>query len=112
MAWWQLMEMPGLARVPVCPTHVLHLTRTRPCSHATPPRDFYKVEIADLAAYTLLPYVVQGGLGALTGIAADRMLASGWSVRTVRVMLQVGDQLGQASTAFLPFCHILHTKAM
>jgi ACS family sodium-dependent inorganic phosphate cotransporter len=33
-------------------------------------KDFYGVEIADLATYTLLPYIVQGGLGAASGVLA------------------------------------------
>ena len=32
--------------------------------------DFYGVEIADLGSYTLLPYIVQGGLGAASGFLA------------------------------------------
>ena len=36
--------------------------------------DYYKIELQDLASFTLLPYVVQGGVGALTGV-----LAGGWS---------------------------------
>jgi hypothetical protein len=31
---------------------------------------FLQIEIADLAAYTLLPYIVQGGLGLLSGVIA------------------------------------------
>ncbi|GFH07027.1 MFS domain-containing protein, partial [Haematococcus lacustris] len=33
-------------------------------------KDFYHIEIADLGAYTLAPYVVQGGLGLVSGILA------------------------------------------
>ncbi len=33
-------------------------------------RDFYGVEIADLATYTLAPYIVQGGLGLVSGVIA------------------------------------------
>jgi len=32
--------------------------------------EYYGVQIADLGSYTLLPYVVQGGLGALSGLLA------------------------------------------
>lgn len=32
--------------------------------------DYYKVELQDLASFTLLPYIVQGGVGALTGFVA------------------------------------------
>jgi hypothetical protein len=35
-------------------------------------KDYYQVEIADLASYTLLPYIVQGGLGAASGVLAGK----------------------------------------
>lgn len=63
--------------------------------------DFYKVELADLGAYTLLPYVVQGGLGAATGVFADRLLQRGFSVRSVRRVLQVVGMLGPAACLLL-----------
>ena len=45
--------------------------------------DFYHVEIADLGAYTLLPYIVQGGLGAASGILAGEMASHGMMVEKV-----------------------------
>lgn len=38
-------------------------------------KDSYGVEVKDLGGYTFLPYVVQGVLGAVTGVAADRLIA-------------------------------------
>lgn len=35
-------------------------------------KDFYHVEIADLASYTLMPYVLQGALGAASGVLAGK----------------------------------------
>ena len=35
--------------------------------------DFYGIQIADLGSYTLLPYIVQGGLGAASGILAGEL---------------------------------------
>eukprot|EP00200_Dunaliella_tertiolecta_P010630 CAMPEP_0202374722 /NCGR_PEP_ID=MMETSP1127-20130417/5492_1 /ASSEMBLY_ACC=CAM_ASM_000462 /TAXON_ID=3047 /ORGANISM="Dunaliella tertiolecta, Strain CCMP1320" /LENGTH=767 /DNA_ID=CAMNT_0048971947 /DNA_START=858 /DNA_END=3162 /DNA_ORIENTATION=+ len=64
-------------------------------------KDFYKVEIADLAAYTLLPYIVQGGLGAASGVLADRLIASGWSIRSVRILLQTVGMIGPAGCLLL-----------
>ncbi|KAF5840808.1 major facilitator superfamily domain-containing protein [Dunaliella salina] len=64
-------------------------------------KDYYKVEIADLAAYTLLPYIVQGGLGAASGVLADRLIASGWSIRSVRILLQTVGMIGPAGCLLL-----------
>ncbi len=33
-------------------------------------QDFYHIEIKDLAGYTLLPYIVQGALGLVSGVLA------------------------------------------
>lgn len=63
------------------------------CAHI---RTRTQVELADLGSYTLLPYIVQGGLGVATGFFADRLLRGGWSVRTVRRSLQVVGMLGPA----------------
>lgn len=63
--------------------------------------DFYQVELSDLATYTLVPYVVQGGFGAASGFLADYMISSGWSVRQVRVGLQVLGMLGPATCLLL-----------
>jgi ACS family sodium-dependent inorganic phosphate cotransporter len=32
--------------------------------------NFYKVQLSELGSYTLLPYIVQGGLGVVSGIIA------------------------------------------
>jgi ACS family sodium-dependent inorganic phosphate cotransporter len=78
----------------------------------------YGVAVADLGGYTLLPYVLQGGLGLASGYLADRLIDS-WSrenegesdggkaaaaverrakaVRRVRVSLQLGGMLGPAA---------------
>ena len=55
------------------------------------------MEIAQLANFTLLPYLVQGGVGAASGLLADRLLARGWGVRRVRRVLQTAGMLGPAA---------------
>ena len=37
--------------------------------------DYYGVQIADLGSYTLLPYIVQGGLGAASGVLAGEIIS-------------------------------------
>lgn len=59
-------------------------------------KDYYHIEIADLAAYTLAPYLVQGGLGLMSGVIADKMIASGWSIKSVRIILQTVGMIGPA----------------
>eukprot|EP00798_Chlamydomonas_sp_ICE-L_P009629 gene9629-7543_t len=39
--------------------------------------EYYGVPIEDLAGYTFLPYIVQGGTGMLAGVAADMLLSNG-----------------------------------
>jgi ACS family sodium-dependent inorganic phosphate cotransporter len=63
--------------------------------------DHYGVQLADLGAYTLLPYVLQGGVGAAAGVLADRLIQGGWSVRSVRKWLQVVGMLGPATCLLL-----------
>lgn len=63
--------------------------------------DYYHVELADLGAYTLIPYIVQGGVGAATGFLADNLITSGWNVKTVRVVFQVLGMLGPAACLLL-----------
>ncbi|KIZ02030.1 major facilitator superfamily transporter [Monoraphidium neglectum] len=63
--------------------------------------DYYGVEVGDLGGFTLLPYVVQGGVGAASGALADKMIASGWDVRRTRVLLQVVGMLGPAACLLL-----------
>jgi hypothetical protein len=59
------------------------LSGQRLCIHASScwvlsltcvPSPSVQIEIADLAAYTLLPYIVQGGLGLLSGVIAGEDL--------------------------------------
>ncbi|KAI8469007.1 MAG: major facilitator superfamily transporter [Monoraphidium minutum] len=52
--------------------------------------DYYGVEVQDLGGFTLLPYVVQGAVGAASGALADRLIASGWGVRRTRVVGMLG----------------------
>lgn len=60
--------------------------------------EYYEVQVGDLAGYTLLPYFVQGVVGLGTGALADQMLTQwGWSVRSVRVGLQLAGMLGPAA---------------
>jgi ACS family sodium-dependent inorganic phosphate cotransporter len=59
--------------------------------------DYYGVAVADLGGYTLLPYFVQGCVGAGAGALADDLLSRrGWSVRSVRIALQLAGMLGPA----------------
>ena len=41
-------------------------------------KDHYHVEISQLASFTLLPYLVQGGVGAASGGAGDCLAGLGW----------------------------------
>jgi ACS family sodium-dependent inorganic phosphate cotransporter len=60
--------------------------------------EYYEVQVGDLGGYTLLPYFVQGVVGLGTGALADQMLTQwGWSVRSVRVGLQLAGMLGPAA---------------
>lgn len=63
--------------------------------------DVYHIQLADLGSYTLLPYLVQGGMGAAAGVIADRLIARGLPVRKVRVGLQVVGMLGPAACLLL-----------
>jgi len=58
--------------------------------------DVYGVEVGDLGGYTFVPYVVQGGVGVLAGLAADGLFSKyHWSKRSVRTLLQVCGMLGE-----------------
>jgi hypothetical protein len=58
--------------------------------------DAHGVEVGDLGGYTFVPYVVQGGVGVLAGLAADGLLAKyHWPKRNVRMLLQVCGMLGE-----------------
>jgi ACS family sodium-dependent inorganic phosphate cotransporter len=73
--------------------------------------DYYKVEVGDLAGYTLLPYLVQGVVGAASGPLADGMLARGWPVRRVRVLLQSIGMLGPAACLMAAVSPLVGTSA-
>eukprot|EP00191_Tetraselmis_sp_GSL018_P011763 CAMPEP_0177597806 /NCGR_PEP_ID=MMETSP0419_2-20121207/11931_1 /TAXON_ID=582737 /ORGANISM="Tetraselmis sp., Strain GSL018" /LENGTH=527 /DNA_ID=CAMNT_0019090047 /DNA_START=239 /DNA_END=1822 /DNA_ORIENTATION=+ len=59
-------------------------------------KEFYHVEVGQLGGLTMLPYVVQGGMGAVSGVVADTLISKGFSIRRVRVALQVAGMLGPA----------------
>lgn len=59
--------------------------------------EYYEVQVGDLGGYTLLPYFVQGLVGLGSGALADRLIAQGWPVRSVRVSLQLAGMLGPAA---------------
>ncbi|MEW5319083.1 MAG: hypothetical protein WDW38_010254 [Sanguina aurantia] len=73
--------------------------------------EYYSIELADLGSYTLLPYLVQGGVGAATGVLADNLLTRGWAVRKVRVLLQVAGMLGPAACLLLAISPIVGASA-
>lgn len=73
--------------------------------------DYYKVQLADLGSYTLLPYVFQGVLGAATGVLADHLIRSGWRVGTVRKILQVVGMLGPAGCLCLAVSPLVGASA-
>lgn len=60
-------------------------------------QDHYQVEVKDLAGLTLLPFLVQGAVGAASGILADNLLRRGWPVKRVRRTLQTVGMLGPAA---------------
>lgn len=60
-------------------------------------KDHYHVEVAELGGLTLLPFLVQGGVGAASGLLADRLLQRGWPVKRVRRVLQTVGMLGPAA---------------
>ena len=47
-------------------------------------RDFYDVELSQLASYTLLPYIVQGGVGLASGVIAGGLIFLAGDVREPR----------------------------
>ena len=48
----------------------------------------FGVAVQDLASFTVLPYVLQGGVGLFAGIIADRWIAGGMPVRRCRQLMQ------------------------
>jgi ACS family sodium-dependent inorganic phosphate cotransporter len=61
----------------------------------------YGVPLADLPSVTFVPYILQAGVGVLTGAAADRLLAQGVPRRDVRVRLQAAGMLIPAACLLL-----------
>ena len=61
----------------------------------------YGVPLADLPSVTFVPYILQAGVGILTGAAADRLLAQGVPRRDVRVRLQAAGMLIPAACLLL-----------
>eukprot|EP00276_Gloeochaete_wittrockiana_P004680 CAMPEP_0184660670 /NCGR_PEP_ID=MMETSP0308-20130426/34685_1 /TAXON_ID=38269 /ORGANISM="Gloeochaete witrockiana, Strain SAG 46.84" /LENGTH=517 /DNA_ID=CAMNT_0027101399 /DNA_START=246 /DNA_END=1799 /DNA_ORIENTATION=- len=59
--------------------------------------DVFKVDVANLAAFTLLPYAVQGGVGLASGVVADALIAKGMTVLSVRRLMQIVGMLGPAT---------------
>jgi len=55
------------------------------------------IQVSDLGGYTLVPYVVQGGVGLVSGGLADGLIARGIPVLTVRRVLQVVGMVGPAA---------------
>ena len=48
----------------------------------------FGVSVPDLANFTVLPYVLQGGIGLAAGVIADRQIANGMPVRQCRQYMQ------------------------
>lgn len=53
--------------------------------------------MADLPAFTFLPYLLQGGVGLAVGALADKLLEKGWSRLLVRRVLQGVGMLAPAA---------------
>lgn len=58
--------------------------------------DQFGVSMADLPAFTFLPYIIQGGVGLGVGALADKLLERGWSRLLVRRVLQVAGMVAPA----------------
>ncbi|CAD7698949.1 unnamed protein product [Ostreobium quekettii] len=58
--------------------------------------DVFEIEVKDVGMYTLGPYIVQFLVGMVAGPMADRLLARGWHVVTVRRVFQSVGMLGPA----------------
>ena len=53
------------------------------------------MELENLGGYTFMPYIVQGGVGLLAGVAADHLISTRkWRIGRLRSLLQVADMLG------------------
>jgi ACS family sodium-dependent inorganic phosphate cotransporter len=59
--------------------------------------DQFGVSMADLPAFTFLPYLIQGGVGLGVGALADNLLERGWSRLLVRRVMQVAGMVAPAA---------------
>lgn len=59
--------------------------------------DQFGVSMADLPAFTFLPYIIQGGVGLGVGALADKLLERGWSRLLVRRVLQCAGMVAPAA---------------
>lgn len=51
------------------------------------------MQLSQLGSFTLLPYLLQGAVGASAGLLADNLITKrGWRVRTVRIVMQVSRE--------------------
>eukprot|EP00775_Hariotina_reticulata_P005431 gene5431-5664_t len=59
------------------------------------------MQLSQLGSFTLLPYLLQGAVGASAGLLADNLITKrGWRVRKVRVVMQVAGMMGPAVCLF------------
>ena len=66
-----------------------HLTSPPPSL----PSQTFNIDVSSLAAFTLAPYLLQALVGVLSGYVADNLIASGWSIKRVRQLLQSAGTL-------------------
>lgn len=59
--------------------------------------DQFGVSMAELPAFTFLPYLIQGGVGLGVGALADKLLERGWSRLLVRRVMQVAGMVAPAA---------------
>jgi len=49
------------------------------------------MQLSQLGSFTLLPYLLQGAVGASASLLADKLITKrGWKIRNVRILMQVG----------------------
>lgn len=59
------------------------------------------LQLSQLGAFTLAPYLLQAVVGASAGILADNLIVQrNWGIREVRVLMQVAGMLGPAACLF------------
>ncbi|EKX38160.1 hypothetical protein GUITHDRAFT_158528 [Guillardia theta CCMP2712] len=54
----------------------------------------FHVKVEDLAGFTVLPYLLQGGVGLVSGVIADSLISKGIRVKVVRQAMQGIGMLG------------------